>query len=522
MTTQTNSRAASVRRVAGVALATSALAACSPDRILTVEDPDVIRPESVQDITTLSGYLTSAIGDFQVAYAGSNGQEGQMIYSGLLSDELINTETFPTRIEIDARDINDDNSNNNATYSALARARASAERAAAQYGRLQTEFLTSSPARVLTVADSAGFYAGRAEAFALAGLTYIYFYENYCAPIPFSEVDENSQIVPSAPETRQQVYERAKARLDSGLRLTRLITTRPTTGAGQPTATQRAQSQRIENLILIAKGRLFLNHGDAANSPLLDSARTVVATVPTSYVYSLAASENSGRQNNGGWIWTVASRRFGVAERQGGAATNGNVGLPYRSAATNGVDVRTFTVSLGANSGFDRASTLFAPLGKYPARNSPTVVANGVEARLIEAEVALRGGDATTWAARHNALRADVTLNQCTISPTPTGCQNPTTGLAPLVPPATAEAQARLHFEERAYWLFLTGHRLGDMRRMVRQYGFAMNTVFPTGRYEKPLTSRNYGTDVSFPIPIQERSNSLFPQTSPTCDNTIA
>ena len=28
-----------------------------------------------------------------------------------------------------------------------------------------------------------------------------------------------------------------------------------------------------------------------------------------------------------------------------------------------------------------------------------------------------------------------------------------------------------LLFSERAFWMFATGHRLGDMRRLIRQYG---------------------------------------------------
>ena len=59
-------------------------------------------------------------------------------------------------------------------------------------------------------------------------------------------------------------------------------------------------------------------------------------------------------------------------------------------------------------------------------------------------------------------------------------------------------------FEERARWLFGTGQRLGDLRRLVRQYGYDQSMVFPTGTYAK---GGPYGTDVNFPIPFEEHEN---------------
>ena len=52
-----------------------------------------------------------------------------------------------------------------------------------------------------------------------------------------------------------------------------------------------------------------------------------------------------------------------------------------------------------------------------------------------------------------------------------------------------------------------TAHRLGDMRRLVRQYGRAQNTVFPTGEYHK---GGEYGSDVNFPVSSDERNNPKF------------
>ena len=94
----------------------------------------------------------------------------------------------------------------------------------------------------------------------------------------------------------------------------------------------------------------------------------------------------------------------------------------------------------------------------------PVPIASGIEARLIEAEAALQAGDAGTWLAQLNAARA-------------------TRGdLAPLDDPADATARTNLMFRERAFWMFGTGHRLGDLRRLIRQYGRHGRNHLPDGR----------------------------------------
>jgi hypothetical protein len=86
---------------------------------------------------------------------------------------------------------------------------------------------------------------------------------------------------------------------------------------------------------------------------------------------------------------------------------------------------------------------------------------------------------------------------------------------ATLADPGTAAAREDLLFRERAFWLFATAHRLGDMRRLVRQYGRAPATVFPSGSYSSNGRLSVYGTDVDFPIPIQEGNNGAAPSVSP-------
>jgi hypothetical protein len=95
------------------------------------------------------------------------------------------------------------------------------------------------------------------------------------------------------------------------------------------------------------------------------------------------------------------------------------------------------------------------------------------------------------------------------------------TGLAPLADPgstlsgaAATAARLVLLFQERAYWLFMTGHRQGDLRRSLRQYSEyapfqSSQAVYPSGVYLAPGTGQ-YGTDVSAPIPTTEYANPKY------------
>jgi len=62
-------------------------------------------------------------------------------------------------------------------------------------------------------------------------------------------------------------------------------------------------------------------------------------------------------------------------------------------------------------------------------------------------------------------------------------------------------------FHERAFWMYLTGHREGDLRRLIRQYGFAATSVFPIG---VDVNGIAYGPDVNFSISEDEDNNPNF------------
>ncbi|MGH7713660.1 MAG: hypothetical protein ACREOG_20420, partial [Gemmatimonadaceae bacterium] len=126
---------------------------------------------------------------------------------------------------------------------------------------------------------------------------------------------------------------------------------------------------------------------------------------------------------------------------------------------------------------------------KYNAFEASVTIASGVEARLIEAEAALQAGNTTMWLSKLNDARGPFSM-------------------APLTDPGTAALRVDLMFRERAFALFGTAHRLGDLRRLVRQYSRGAETVFPTGAYHKDNLTR--GTDVNIAVPISEKNNPKF------------
>jgi hypothetical protein len=53
----------------------------------------------------------------------------------------------------------------------------------------------------------------------------------------------------------------------------------------------------------------------------------------------------------------------------------------------------------------------------------------------------------------------------------------------------------------------VAGQRLGDLRRLIRQYGRTQDKVFPGGTFFKGGT---YGADVNFPVHVDETNNPQF------------
>ena len=455
------------RRSVGLLLTGLALSlsACDVDKTLAVKDPDVANPTSLNDITVLPTLRASTISDLQVAF-GASGEDGVVNYGALLGDEFTWSETFPTRGEMDQRNINPINGTLSQLYNNLQRARATADRTSAAYYKLQATNI------------------GRSETQAIAAYTYILLGETFCNGVPVSDFDVNAgTFVLGMPQTTAQLFTTALAKLDSAL-------------VGVDVAASANAS--VVNLIRVGRGRALLNLNRPAD------AAAAVAAVPTTYRYLLFHSENTARQNNNIFNVSLNFPRFSVSGNEGGT------GLRYRLDST---DVRVYAprgkgVALSPSVGADGTTPQFV-VTKYPSRSAPIIFADGVEARLIEAENAARTGGA--YVGILNTLRASAATLILTPPGPSTLLTNPpaVAALPPLTAASTPAAQIDQVFQERAYWMFLTGHRLGDMRRLIKHIGRNSETVFPTGTYFK---GGAYGVDVNFPVPFQETNNPNFTQ----------
>jgi starch-binding outer membrane protein, SusD/RagB family len=458
VTTRPRGASRSPRRRPGLALAAVAplaTAACDPSELLQVDDPDVILPGDVEGPTTLPAVLANAIGDFAVAYSGNpaaSGGEAQILISGMIADEFIHTGTFDTREIIDRRIVSELNPHVEGTFRLLHRARTSAERA--------TELFASYGANT----------ANHAEVQSLAGFTYVMFAENYCSGVPFSRIAADGSLEYGSPQTTSQTFQHAIDRFDGAL--------------AAATAAGSAQQQHLARL---GRARALLGLGQYA------AAAAEAADVPTSFFYEVFHSESSTRQNNGVWTFNNSAGRWSVADNEGGN------GLPFRSAGDvdGGVQdprIPSEQIGLAQRTGLRALGEHWGQL-KMPERSSGTVLATGVEARLIEAEAALRGGPTgvPAFVSLHSALRTSVGL--------------PALNLVQVT--AMTQAQREdLHFQERAYWLWLTSRRLGDLRRMMWDYGRDQADIFPVGNHHR--AGLPYGTDTNIPIPFDEQNNPNF------------
>lgn len=464
---------------------TLAAIGCHTSDLLTVQPPDIVTPDNLTGPPALPTIRAGALGDFILSYSGSGaegsgGTEGQVMSSGLLSDELINSETFPTRIEVDRRSIAIDNGTAQTWFRTLSRARRAVEFAAGKY----REF--SDTVKFKPAADTTKL-TGFPEMLALAGYTYVFFAENYCSGVPFSTALPDGTLIYGAPLTTTQMLDTALARFNTAL-----------AAANALTGVSASAKAQVINLAAVGKARALLDEGQFA------AAAAAVAAVPTSFAYLVTHSENTARENNGVFNATAIFKRYAVADLEGGYTANYAVsgtgpGLAFRSSA----DPRIVWQRVPAtNKGFDLQTPQFDEL-RYPTRSTSATVGTGAEARLIEAEAALQAGDTVTFRAKHNALRAAPPSYFPLAAGTTTLPALSTTGL-------TSAQVVDLHFKERAYWLWLTGHRLSDLRRLIRQYGRAVNTVFPTGNYFKQ--GFTYGPDVNFPVPVDELNNPNFTQ----------
>ncbi|MGK2963139.1 MAG: hypothetical protein ACSLFK_13515 [Gemmatimonadaceae bacterium] len=437
------------RSVTLAMLASLALAGCSTDRIIDVEAQDEIDPSNVQSAAGANAVRIGALARLNAATSGTTtgligGTESLFLLGGLFSDEYNNGDSFIARQEIDQRVVTPENLFLTNANRVLHRTRLAAEQAIDLYAQ----------------------YNPTAPAWQVGEMHFVQAYiinlmaEHYCNGLVFSTVIDGRAEYGS-PITIAAAFERALGHATDGLALVTGTT---------------ANDVRVQNALRLTRGRILLN----LNRPA--EAAAAVAGVPTAYQYVMLHSTS---EVNAFWTYNNNARRYSVSTNEGinglNFATANDPRLPV--CLGNDVACRAIGVTQAIR---DDLTQPFYVQRMWPTRESSVPILMGREARLIEAEAQLRGGNAGQALATLNTLRATVT------------------GLAPLADAGTAAARVDQLFAERAFSLFGRGYRVGDMRRLIRQHGRTANSVFPTGAWHKGGT---YGTDVNFPVPFAEANN---------------
>jgi hypothetical protein len=455
--------------VAGLlAIGALSFSACGvTDDLLEPQQPGTIKPGDIASAGAAGAEALriGALGGLHDWTQGGGGGNSNniMMMADLLTDVWKSGDTFTQHNETDQRVIQLNNSVLQNAYTAAQRSRG--------------YFHDAIRAMQVAVPDSASQLA---EMYWGLGLVEMSLSEVFCNGVPFGDVVDG---VPSYtnPLTNQEGFALAVTHYDSALAL---ATGSDPLGVG------------IRNAALVAKARTLVDMGD------FDGAATLVASVPTSYQYTLTYSQPT--QSNEIWTHNGQGRstaRLVVGDSVdllNGAENIVHNAIPFASAHDPRVPVVGSSTDATVTS-IDNA-TPYVQQQIWLHREDPNVLASGIDARLIEAEAALQNDDVPGMMTILNALRS---------SPQTLGAfQVP--AMAELPEPASKEDAVSLFFREKAFWQFARGTRLGDLRRLIRQYGRTQDQVFPTGLFTKANGAPPFGTDVNLPVTDNEKSNPNF------------
>ncbi len=450
-------------RVVALAAILTGMVACRPSDVLSVPPPagvvgaGILHSQAGAESQFNAGKATL----FGAADGGPFQGPGVLYWSELMTDEFLyaGLTFYAPDAAIDAR---------------LGGDREPADNAYGAFTQARSELLAAVPALMRYEPASARSTIG--EAHALLGYAELLLAEDYCAGTPLDQVVPNGAVQYGVPLSTDSLLGVATAHFDSA----------SAEANGNPS---------VAGLAGVGLGRALTGRGQYA------AAAAAVRNVPTSFVYNVELEPSSAGGTSQGstlYAWEIEFfRTLNVPDRKG------MNGLNFASAHDPRLALDTTTYMTWDGTPW-RLPMRFA----VDAAHMP--LATGIEARLIEAEAALKAGQPGVWLTDLNALRN----SGCTVPGVDSTCAigtgqvpSQTTGLSSLADPGTDSGRVSLMFRERGFWLFGAGGRLGDLRRLVRQYGRDQSTVFPSGPYENgqnpalPTPIPNYGSDVSLTLP---------------------
>ncbi len=439
--------------------ALTALTACDLG-LLDVDDSGIIVPEDLERAgpAAIPTIVNGMVGDYHAAVSGI------VRYSALLTDEMIAADNFPTRIEVDLRRIDPANMTlTTEMYTPLHRARFHADTTAFSF-----ESHLDEP-------RFAGAEAELQEGIALArlygGYTRLWLAEHYCQSILQSRPGEEGEVEPVLPADRMRD---ALSLLEE---------------AGALAVEHGFAGIHAAALVGQARARLWL--GEFAE------AGAVAAQVPRAFVRWVEFSSNDPSQFNMVYAFT-----WGDTERIRWSIGDGTVGMRGHERWAHFEKFTELNLIRRTPPGF-QAFNSSIPVNLQTVYDRPDrgiLMASGSEARLIEAEVAVREGRTETAEEIVNDLRSDFSARAASrwgIETPPPGSE-----LEPLSMTGNLDADLRLVAAERARELWLSGDRLTTARRLRIDPEVEVD-LFPPVKGD----GLGGGDDIAFPIVQRELDN---------------
>ncbi|HEU0052129.1 MAG TPA: hypothetical protein VFQ39_03085, partial [Longimicrobium sp.] len=292
---------------------------------------------------------------------------------------------------------------------------------------------------------------------AYGGYTYVLLAEQLC----------ESPVNLSRPYTSQELLTQfALPRFDEAIAVATAARAKP--GA---TAAQIATADSLINLARVGAARASLWLGDKPK------AIAYATPVPTAFEFRAYFSENSTRENNP--IWNRMSS--GTSGNNSGSITNtpfealaGDPRVPRPAAMERVMDA---TNAFIPNSPSAYSTYTGTAVGGDFSKAGWMRIASGLEARYVEAEAKGPTAESITFVESRRAIFT-------------TGTVETTAG----------NFYANLR-DQRRRDFFMDGHRLGDLRRYITQYGV---NEFPTGGYPGSSTGETFGDQVCLPLSLAE------------------
>ena len=427
------------KRLAGLGLAgaVAGLMAACDDP-LGVKAPGALTADELTGPAAVQNLISGMIGDFAEAY------DDYARYAGMFTDEFILSGTFPTRLEVDDRRIVPDNSTvTGAVYEPLSTARFSADTGVVSF----TAVLSDSDFAAVTDLLGEGIAYGRF----FGGYSRVLLSELYCqsaiAGGAFLSSDDRMQ------DALDLLIQAEAAGNDAGI-------------------------SALTNAAIVGQARANLWLGNNA------AAAAAARRVPTGFEFVLDYSENDRAQFNEvhSFTWGRAGQVIRWTVGDGTEVVRANERFAYFDEwVTLGlIDPNPPSSFESFNSAISVQLQLL-----YDDGLQPIVLASKAEADLIEAEVALRASDFVTANTLVNNLRS-------------TNWSLPAIDFAAMT---TLVARLTQLAQERSRELWLTGQRLGTLRRLRANDGINLY----------PSNSSASFDQTCFPVPQQEVDNNTNP-----------